>query len=347
MSLIRLIPHALLLVALTAARPGLAQDSDATAHVPPDAILALRVQVERLVEAPALEMAPIEIADAWCGETLGIELSAVEELIAVVGMPVGPPPPPVGAVVRFGADFDPADIDAEALGLKEVEGGEQDRVFLPANGAMPIVVHPVDARTAIIATPPMLDAMLADAAGTGPLSELMAANPINQAAAQLIVAIEPARPMLVAMSQQVGQQLPPPLQGLTAAPQLADAVVVTASVDDKTKATVSILATDEDAAAELGEAINAAIGFGHQMFVIQSNRAYAARGWWPTRSVITSRGWRRWSARSSRHSGRATAGSSRAKRGSRPPRPASCWACCCRRFNRRGKRRGGCKRPIT
>jgi hypothetical protein len=266
------------------------EDAAGRAYVPPTAIVSARLNVSKILESSVLEMAPTEVADAWMQETFGLPLASLREIKVIAGMPSGPREPPFGAVIRLDRDFNPSEIDREHFPIAEEKQLGDRRVFVFEGGGQPMWLHMADPRTVIVTAPLMFDAMLGAPEGDGPLAELIESNPIGDAAVQVIAAVEPARSMFIGAAQQFGGQLPPPLGGLTAAPELVDALVLTATMGRQTQFQLAILTGSAADAKRLEKAIVDAIAFGKQMAqmqmqnqirgegaVVDAQRAYATR----------------------------------------------------------------------
>ncbi len=248
------------------------------AYVPPTSIVSIRLNAAKILQSPALEMVPVEVGDAWMEETFGVPLAAIVEIKMIIGMPTGPGEPPSGAVIRLDRDFNPSDIDPDLLPLTEENQSGDRRVFVFEGGPGPLWLHMADPRTLIVATPSFLASMLAASEGKGALADLIQSNPIGDSALQVIAALDPARPMLIGAAQNFGGQLPPQLQGLTAVPELLDALVVNATVGQSTQIHAAMLTGSAADAERLGKAINEAIAFGKQMTQLQMQNQIRGQG---------------------------------------------------------------------
>lgn len=241
-----------LLLGLSHSCPSHAQQ-DANSYVPTDAAISLRVKVQRLAKSVILETMPVEVAEAWCLDTLGLDLASVDEVKVLMGIPTGPEPPPLGAVVYLTADYDPSGIDPEKLGVRDITKTGND--YLIDLGPESVVIHMVDKRTAVIALTRMLEPMLAAAEGEGTLAELLADNPMDDASAQLVASIDPARPTLTMLTGQLGQVIPPPFQRALEIPDLVDGLVIQGSVDTMSKFKLDLITPKEADAKELNKII--------------------------------------------------------------------------------------------
>ncbi|MGI9471017.1 MAG: DUF1559 domain-containing protein [Rubripirellula sp.] len=252
--------------------------SDPGAFIPPSAVFAARVNVPVALEAPMMEMAPVEIASAWFQQNLGIELSSLEELKLVVGMPAGPGPPPFGAVARLTEDFDVEKINRKLFGKITPRDANGRDVHVLTLGSDQMVLDVIEDRTVVLASPPMHAAMLSSDAGDGPLASLLAENPMGDRAAQLIAAVEPAREMLLSVGAAYSEKMPPQLQEMVRIPELLDAAVLKVSLDESSALNLSLLTDNEATASELANILVNGIAFGKEMAIAKSESEMLGEG---------------------------------------------------------------------
>ena len=251
-----------------------AQELPGRAFVPPNGLVSVRLDVQQILRSPAFEMAPIEVANAWMLEIFGMELTSVSQVQLLAGMPAGPGEPPFAAVVQLSADFDPTGVDPEVVRLTDLSSSPEGEIEVPRagstyridglpNGAM--LMHMPNPRTVLVGQTPFVAAMLKSPQGDGALAELIDAHPMREQSVQVIAAVEPARAMLLGSMQQVGGQLPPPLQALSQVPELADALVIDGRFDQRTHIQASILTGSPAEAKRLEKTLKDAIAFGKQL----------------------------------------------------------------------------------
>ena len=274
-------PSAWMLIALLSTGPVLqAQDSSAPgAFVPPSAVVAARLDVREAMKAPMLEMAPVEIASAWCEQNLGIRLQDIRELKLVAGIPMGPGAPPIGMVALLDTEFDDSKLNQEFFG-KIDKRSFAGRTVAVLGGGRPdeMLIDVVDATTVVVANPIMHSQMFSSEAGSGPLADLLVANANAKTPIQVIAAVEPARPMLISAASAFGDRVPPPLQRLGQVPELLDAAVIGVSLDDASEITVSLHTKGEAEASQLLDTLVSAIQFGRDMAIAKSESEMVGEG---------------------------------------------------------------------
>lgn len=255
------------LVSLLADR-GAAQPP-AEAYVPPSAMAALTIRPQVLFNHPdvlqsPLRMFPVEVAEAWGEENFGISPLAIAEIKALVGMPLGPGPPPVGMVVTLLEDFDPSNIAAEMLAGEpgEVDGWTR-YPLATGNPMVELVLVPVDSRVVLVADPLMLEGMRGAEQGVGPLAELLAANPIGAADVQLAVPLQPLRPFVGPAVESLPPDMPDEIADLVRSAVLIHAAVLRVKFTGSDLAVrLEVIGDDEQAAERLLAASRRALQFG-------------------------------------------------------------------------------------
>ncbi len=266
----------LLMVAVLLSGRSVAQDAASSEFVPPTSLVAVRVNLRQIVRAPSFEMMPVEVAEAFCDESLGLDFHSIAEIKLLIGMPAGPGEPPIGAVIKLTKDYDPSNIDPQFLATPPTQQINGKEVYALDN-VPPVLLHLADPRTALLASQPMLELMLSSA-GEGPLAELMEANPMGDSTLQLLSTIEPARPMVEMAAAQIQAGAPPAFQDLAKVPQLLDALVIQADAGDKTHFQIQMLTASEAKAKELLEILNESIEMGKFMATAQVESEIVEQG---------------------------------------------------------------------
>jgi len=239
------------------------------AYVPPMGLGAIILRPQGLIgypnySSPSMQRMPIEVAQAWGDEYLGMNPLSIAEIKIIVGMPTGPQPPQFGLVITTLEDFDPQKMDPSLL---KPSGPvmQQDRKLYPLaipDSPVDMLLEMVNSRTALISDPLMLQAMRQSPRGTGPLAELMRQNPIGSAHAQIVFAAQPLRPMAQQIASNPPPGVPPQLRELVQGIALINAVVMRMKLDNGTFITrTEVLADDAPSAAKLHRAAESAIDF--------------------------------------------------------------------------------------
>ena len=227
------------------------------AFLPTDAAATMIMRVSETLSSPQTELYPIEIANAWCQQNIGMTAEDIETVQVITAVP-GPTGPMVAAVIRLKQDFNLAQVNAEMVNANHPVDVDGNACY-PINTPFPAMLHEYDKRTVILATPNYMDTVLR--AGTddrvlGPLAELADATPPS-GQVSLLISMEPVRPIAMNLLQNASDQIPPPLQGLAQLPNLVDAMVLSIDIGNtKASQRLTMLASDASAAKELERTLN-------------------------------------------------------------------------------------------
>lgn len=241
----------------------------AEAYVPPMGLAAVILRPQPLIgyptyPSPSMQGMPIEVAEAWGQEYLGMNPLAIAEIKVIVGMPSGPQPPQFGLVITTLEDFDPDKMDPSLL---KPSGPitQQNRKLYPLaipDSPVEMFLEMVDSRTALISDPLMLGSMRQSPQGAGPLADIMKKNPIGSAHAQVVFGAQPLRPMAQQIASNPPPNVPPQLRELVQGIALINAVIIRMKVDNGALvARTEVLADDAPSAAKLHRATESAIDF--------------------------------------------------------------------------------------
>lgn len=239
-----------------------AQESKAigNAFLPTDAAATVIMRISETLASPQTELYPVEIANAWCQQNIGMTAEDIETVRVIAAVP-GPTGLMVAAVIKLKQDFNLAQVNAEMVNANEPVDVDGNTCY-PINTPFPAMLHEYDKRTVILATPNYMDTVIR--AGTddrvlGPLAELADTTPPS-GQVSLLISMEPVRPIAMNLLQNAGDQIPPPLQGLTRVPDLVDAIVLTIDIEDeKAGQRLTMLASDASAAEELKRTLSKGI----------------------------------------------------------------------------------------
>ncbi|TWU65595.1 hypothetical protein V7x_11430 [Crateriforma conspicua] len=262
-----------------------------SAYLPPTSIATARIRPQLLLESEIFQWMPIEVAEAWTQEALGLDLRSVQDVRFVLNFPAGRGAPPMGFVIRLSQPFDPAGIDPELLAVEDPQMVGQRQVYALGDRQMPFLLHALDPQTILIASPAMLEPMILAEDATGELADLVATESSDQPAVEIGIGMLMLRPIAMQMAQQAGEDLPPPMRRLTEVPNYLDAIWVNVSANQATFHTeLRLIASDDGAAEKLQDIVDEAIVNARDMFVQQmdaevdddgpigqAQRAYARR----------------------------------------------------------------------
>lgn len=267
---------------LTLAAPASAQDNAAanriapavaaaqpiaTPMIPADAVGAFFFFPQEVLKTPELKLMPIEIADAWLTENVGIKLADIESVRGYTGIP-GPLGPNFGMLIKLNAELDATRINRDRFAGPAEKVGELTAI--PLRDMPGSYLHRVDPKTYVIATIDMLSPMITSNGKTGPMAEMLAGRS-RTSPLVLAAAMEPIRPMVeqAAAAGAIPAAVPPPLNNLRKFPSLAKGVVTEMSPMGNRSEIVVVANNDVDAK-ELQLILQDGMSFGRDMAILQA-----------------------------------------------------------------------------
>lgn len=267
---------------LTLAAPASAQDNAAanriapavaaaqpiaTPMIPADAVGAFFFFPQEVLKTPELKLMPIEIADAWLTENVGIKLADIESVRGYTGIP-GPLGPNFGMLIKLNADLDATRINRDRFAGPAEKVGELTAI--PLRDMPGSYLHRVDPKTYVIATIDMLSPMITSNGKTGPMAEMLAGRS-RTSPLVLAAAMEPIRPMVeqAVAAGAIPAAVPPPLNNLRKFPSLAKGVVTEMSPMGNRSEIVVVANNDVDAK-ELQLILQDGMSFGRDMAILQA-----------------------------------------------------------------------------
>lgn len=267
---------------LTLAAPASAQDNAAanriapavaaaqpiaTPMIPADAVGAFFFFPQEVLKTPELKLMPIEIADAWLTENVGIKLADIESVRGYTGIP-GPLGPNFGMLIKLNAELDATRINRDRFAGPAEKVGELTAI--PLRDMPGSYLHRVDPKTYVIATIDMLSPMITSNGKTGPMAEMLAGRS-RTSPLVLAAAMEPIRPMVeqAVAAGAIPAAVPPPLNNLRKFPSLAKGVVTEMSPMGNRSEIVVVANNDVDAK-ELQLILQDGMSFGRDMAILQA-----------------------------------------------------------------------------
>lgn len=241
-----------------------------TQMIPANALASVMIFPQEILSAPEMKMMPIEIADAWMVENIGVDLSSIESLTGVVGRPGQ-----FGVVLRLKQDLDARRLNRERFaGPAEQVAGHMAIPLADYPGAY---LHRVDPRTYVLFTGDFLGAMLASDGKSGPLAQFMASR---QRETPIIAAMvmAPVRGEIQNATAGMAENLPPPLGNLTQIPNLTEAVLIEASMSSSGFSRLTLVANNEGDASQLSRILVDGMQFGKDMAMSQALQGVAGEG---------------------------------------------------------------------
>ncbi len=219
--------------------------------IPFDGIATILASPAAVMNSPATQLYPHEIAEAWCLDNIGVSPKDCESMKFVTAVP-GPAGPMAALVVKMKNDFSIGDLHPQLIGdgsIIDVDGLK----CISVPNSPGVVIHQLDAKSAVLSTRDWLDNVIAVADGNenGALANLADKAP-HAAHLTVLLAVEPVRPMINGFLQSQIDQIPPPFVEFTKIPDLLDAVLIRINLDDEEAGlNLTLLARDEKSAEEM------------------------------------------------------------------------------------------------
>ena len=263
------------LLGLLLPAPGLAQQSAAPAkpggssegidrgYITPGAVLVAVVRPRQVLQAPEMELMPIEVISAAGLKELGFDPVQVEEVLVIVEVPDARKPPQAGIVVRCAEPLPPSGLvpDLVQRTTKDELGG---RPYRRANHPMDLSLMRADDRTLLLAHDDLLHRMVAnrskpEAGAASRMLDRVAGRPSVFA----MLAMDPLRPLIAAELRKA--VVPPMFSGFTRIPDLIVSIEAKIDLVGEQSMSLTLRARDEDAAKQLEAMINALLDMGTMM----------------------------------------------------------------------------------
>ena len=188
-----------------------------------DAIVFAQLKPAAALSTPMAKYLPTEIIDAWCEENVGILPAQVSGIRLVVPMP-GPAGPAFGATILFAEDVSPAQLNASILDNEATVDVQGLECYELRPDPM-LVLHAKSARHWVVGTRNYINMVVQSADQTadgGTMPKLLSEIPV-EGNVQVVVALEPIRPLLSSIVQQKTAELPPQFAELPEFVELFDA----------------------------------------------------------------------------------------------------------------------------
>lgn len=229
-------------------------------YVPGQTLASISVWPARLATSQAMQLAPLEVLTAAGLENVGIDPLKIERIDLLIGMP-GMMGPQFGALIQSTEAFDLNDLSAEMLdgnGVVDENGFEYVRL----RGPQELIVHAVDAKTAILGTKNFAKMMRRNADPNNDIASVLAAIQSRQDALAL-VSIASLRPLLAGFAE--GVPLPRPIVGdLSTVIDATELLALRVQMSDEEKLQLVVSAKTPADAEKVEAAMANLLSFAHE-----------------------------------------------------------------------------------
>ena len=243
--------------------PVIAQQADLK-YIPETAVGVVYIQPQRVMQAPNMELMPIEVITAAGLKEFGFDPMQIQSALILAEFTNPERPPGAAVLLRFAQGYDRTRIfpnflrDAEDV---EVAGVTYKRSRAPGRPAVALI----DEKTALVGTEETVQRMLQAADSDGPLRRIVAqAN--DEHAACVYVTLEPLRDVInMAMAQL--PQLPPPLEPFKKVPDLITHAELHVDVAEQSNYELSLHTASPQDAQKLFALAQQALAMGQQLLL--------------------------------------------------------------------------------
>ncbi len=224
----------------------------------PQTVAVAYLQPQRLMESPAAELLPTEVATAAGLKYLGIDPAKVKSVQVVIEPPMGQ--------TMFGAAIiktsEPVDMESVMAKLPPELAGQFTKAeaggrpfYKPQQAEMPAAYLPDD-NTLVVATMPMLKKLFAKPSSqTGPVLDRLTATPVDDDF-YLMVDTETLRPLISMGLMGATAEVPPEARKFLDAPQYIRDVELSLNLTGNGPTQLLLHANDPGDAAKLVDLVN-------------------------------------------------------------------------------------------
>ncbi len=240
-----------------------AQEADLK-YIPDTAVAAVYIQPQRLLEAPNMELMPVEVITAAGMKEFGFDPMQIQSALILVEVTNPNQPPGAAVLLRFKRAFDPSVIFPRFLrGAEDVQvaGIEYKRSNAPGSPAVAVL----DNKTVLLGMEDLVQKMLQSDESAGPLRRIVAQDG-EQHLACVYVTLEPVRELVNMVMLQV-PPLPPPLEPFKKVPDLVQHAELHIDQSEKAYYELSLHTASNDDAQQLLALVQQAMTMGQQMLL--------------------------------------------------------------------------------
>ncbi len=239
-------------------------------YVPEETVAVVTFWPKQLAASKGMRLAPLEVISASGLENVGIDplkLARVDVLVGEVWQR-----PAFGAIIQSTEAFDINNLNPQLLdgnGVTNEDGFE----FLTLGAPEVIIVHQLDAQTAVVGGKEFVQTMLGSQHNLGDVAAVLGAIKSKQDALA-VVSVNALQPMLM----QIMQQGPPLPEEIVADIQSLinniELIALRLQVGDNEKAQLVISSADANSASNVDESLQRIMQFAHDQIMSQMVREF-------------------------------------------------------------------------
>ncbi|MEZ6138653.1 MAG: DUF1559 domain-containing protein [Pirellulaceae bacterium] len=237
-------------------------------YTPPQTAAAVSLWPEQLAKSERMRMAPLEVITASGLETVGIDPLKLNRVDVLIGLP-GPAGPQFGALIQSSVAMDMQAVNADMLdgeGLHDDDGFK----YLQLKGREELVIHAVDANTAIFGTKIFAKQMALRGDPNGQVATILGAIR-SQQDALAIVSVDALRPMLQGFAEAA--PLPPQLaEDVQIVVDSASFIALRLQLSDQERIQLLVSAIDEGGASDIEGSVQNLLQFAQEQTLLEMKR---------------------------------------------------------------------------
>jgi hypothetical protein len=243
-------------------------------HAPGQSLGSVSLWPKQLASSPRMRFAPLEVFSAAGIESVGIDPLLIERVDVLIGMP-GLAGPQFGALIQSSEAIDLTDVRAEILDGNGVID-EKGFKYLQLRGPEELIIHQIDANTAIFGTKIFAKQMVKNPDPNSEIANILKAIRSKQDALA-ILSVSSLRPMLAGFAE--GAPLPPQVaEDLMVLIDSTEFIALRVLMADEEKLQLVFSAIDQAGAADAADSLGRLLAFAQEQIVAEIKNEMPSNG---------------------------------------------------------------------
>jgi hypothetical protein len=260
-----------------------AQNADVS-YIPPDCVGGVRLRVQDLLDLQIMKWLPVEVAEAFGKERMGVDIHDIVEVIGLMSAPevrsveqysgqsyVRNEDPDGGGIVRFSASYELEDLfQWSEFQTREVTMEDGGEALLIRDGGLDVLFTMPDSRTLLIGTEGMVRKMIENTNGRNTSSFTnQFATLKDESQLAWVINVEAFTPEMIeeAREEITRERLPSWVDDLVGQLFRLESGDLQIQIDSGLLVTVTARAKDHTAAVKLHESLTQALERGGEMIL--------------------------------------------------------------------------------
>ena len=261
-----------------------AGSNSGVSYIPPDCIGGVRLRVQDLLDLQIMKWLPVEVAEAFGKERMGVDIHDIVEVIGLMNAPqvrsveqysggsyVLYEDPEIGGVVRFSTSYELEDLfQWSEFRTREVTMDDGGEALLIRDGGIDVLFTMPDSRTLLIGTEGMVREMIENKDGRNSSSFTnQFATLKDESQLALVINVEAFTPEMIeeAREEIARERLPSWVDDLVDRLFRLESGDLQIKIDSGLLVTVTARAKDHAAAVKLHESLTEALEGGREMIL--------------------------------------------------------------------------------